>query len=74
MSSPAEAPKDGKFKGDVEHYMPDLNDPSAKGTLTEPVFFLTGQTTPLGTKDADRREALAGWITAETNPWFARAS
>ncbi len=38
-------------RGDQEHYMPDLKNPAAKGTLMEPVFFLTGQKLPLGTPD-----------------------
>lgn len=53
--------------------MPDLKDPTAKGTLMEPVFFVNGQKLALGTKDADRRAQLATWVTAPDNPWFARA-
>jgi len=33
----------GKPRGPTEHYMPDLNDPTAKGTLMQPVFFVSGQ-------------------------------
>jgi hypothetical protein len=59
--------------GTPEHYMPDLDDPQARGTLMTPVFFATGQKLPLGTKDAERRGTLAKWITAPENPWFAKA-
>ena len=72
-AAPRKAPKNANAKNDPEHYMPDLKDPSAKGTLMAPVFFVSGQTLPVGTKDADRRQELANWITAESNPWFARA-
>jgi Protein of unknown function (DUF1553)/Protein of unknown function (DUF1549) len=66
-------PKDGKARGNAEHFMPDLDDPSAQGTLMQPVFFLSGQQLETGTKDADRRTALADWITDKKNPWFGRA-
>ena len=59
--------------GTPEHYMPDLKDPQARGTLMTPVLFATGQKLDLGTKDADRRGTLAKWITAPDNPWFAKA-
>ncbi len=60
-------------RGTPEHYMPDLQDPQARGTLMTPVLFATGQKLPPGTKDGDRRGALAKWITAPENPWFAKA-
>ncbi|HEY1602789.1 MAG TPA: DUF1549 domain-containing protein [Pirellulales bacterium] len=66
-------PKDGKARGNVEHYMPDLDDPSAQGTLMQPVFFLSGEQLAVGTTDVDRRTALADWITGKKNPWFGRA-
>lgn len=53
--------------------MPDLKDPSSKGTLMTPVFFLTGQRLPRGESDQQRREQVAGWMTAKSNPWFAKA-
>ena len=62
-----------RFRGSPEHYMSDLQDPQARGTLMEPVLFATGQKLPLGTRDADRRGALAEWITAKDNPFFAKA-
>lgn len=54
-----------------EHFMPDLEDPSAKGTRMQPRFFLTGAQLSFGTPDADRRGQLAEWLT--DNPWFATA-
>ncbi len=63
----------GKAAKRFEHYMPDLNDPSAEGTLMQPVFFVTGQQLPPGETDSRRRETLAAWITSTENPWFARA-
>jgi hypothetical protein len=62
-----------RFGGGGEHYMPDLDNPSARGKLTTPVFFATGQTLRLGTADADRRGALARWMTSPRNEWFAKA-
>lgn len=70
---PRVAPKDGKYRGQLEHFMPDLKDPSAKGTEMKPIFFLTGKKLDLGTPDVQRRETLADWFTAKSNPWFARA-
>ena len=66
--------KKGKNRKSIEHYMPDLADPESPGQITKPVFFLTGHSLELGTKDQARRQALAGWLTdAEENPWFATA-
>jgi len=62
-----------RFVGSLEHYMPDLQDPSAKGTLMEPVFFVTGEKLSAGARDADRRTQLASWITRPSNPYFAKA-
>jgi hypothetical protein len=59
--------------GTPEHYMSDLQNPQARGTLMEPVLFATGDKLPLGTRDADRRGTLAQWITARDNPFFAKA-
>ncbi len=61
---------DGR-RGQPEHYMPDLKNPAAKGTLMKPTFFLTSATLPLGTPDAERRGTIAEWMTS--NPWFATA-
>lgn len=62
-----------RFRGTPEHFMPDLNDPDDKGQLMQPVFFLTGESLPVGTRDAERRSSLARWITAKDNPFFAKA-
>jgi hypothetical protein len=62
-----------RVRGTPEHYMPDLKDPQARGTLMQPVFFATGDKLPLGTRDADRRGQLAEWITEPENPFFAKA-
>jgi hypothetical protein len=59
--------------GSLEHYMPDLKNPTAEGTLMQPVFFITGQKLPLGTPDAKRRETIARWITSPQDEWFAKA-
>jgi len=59
--------------GKLEHYMPDLKDPSAQGTLMQPKFFVTGQTLETGLNDMDRREAIANWITSPKNEWFAKS-
>ncbi len=59
--------------GELEHYMPDLKNPTAKGTLMQPVFFLTGQKLPEGTPDAERRSTIAKWITSKQDSWFAKA-
>lgn len=58
-------------RGEPEHFMPDLNDPAAPGTRTQPKFFLTSAHLPFGTPDAVRRGAIASWMTE--NPWFATA-
>lgn len=58
-------------RGAAEHYMPDLDDPSAIGERMQPKFFLTGAQLPIGTRDAQRREAVAEWMTE--SPWFATA-
>jgi hypothetical protein len=57
----------------LEHYMPNLEDPAAEGTLMQPVFFLTGAKLEPGASDRQRRQQLAEWITSRDNPWFARA-
>jgi hypothetical protein len=55
-----------------EHMMPDLEDPTAPGTLMQPVFFLTHDKLEPGALDVDRRETLAQWLTE--NEWFATAA
>lgn len=68
-----QANNNNRFRGTPEHFMPDLADPTAKGTEMQPVFFVSGDKLANGTKDADRRDALAAWITSKQNPWFAKA-
>ena len=60
-------------RGSAEYYMPDLNDPSSKGSLIEPRFFVDGATLDTGARDLERRRALAASITDPNNPWFARS-
>ena len=62
---------DNSNRPQAEHFMPDLEDPSARGQRMQPKFFLTDDEVALGTKDADRRQQLAEWLT--DNDWFAIA-
>ena len=62
-----------RYVGTPEHYMPNLDDPTDRGEKIQPTFFVSGQKLDFGTKDADRRGAIAGWITSKENPWFAKA-
>ena len=65
------AKKDNDRRPQAEHFMPDLNDPTAAGTQIQPKFFLTSATLQIGASDADRRGQLAEWLT--DNEWFAIA-
>lgn len=63
-------------RGSSEHFMPDLKNPSSKGTAMQPVFFISGVKGPKlkpGADDQTRRNALADYVTSPTNPWFAEA-
>lgn len=60
-------------RGDLEHFMPDLKDPSSQGTQMTPVFFVSGQKLAAGASDLERRQALASWLTSSEDPWFAKA-
>lgn len=71
LESAPEPPREGR--GSSEHYMPDLNDPTAKGTMMQPVFFLTGQRLKGNSTDMQRREALAKAVTSKSNPWYRKA-
>lgn len=62
-----------RFRGTPEHFMPDLKDPAAAGTRMTPVFFVSGEQLAIGAPDSERRGKLADWLTAESNPWFAKA-
>lgn len=63
----------GMRRGSLEHYMSDLQDASAKGTLMSPKFFVNGRAAPTGLADLERRALAAQWITSTSNPWFAKA-
>lgn len=65
-------PNQGR-RGSTEHYMPDLNDPSSKGRLVEPRFFVDGSSPGSALSDEERRTAVARAFTSSDNPWFARA-
>lgn len=54
-----------------EHQMPDLNNPG-QGTTMQPVF-LSGAALRPGQPDKERRAALANYLTAKDNYWFAAA-
>ncbi len=55
-----------------EYLMPDMADPSNKGTAMRPAA-LDGAPLDVGPGDAQRRKVLAAWLTSRDNPWFARA-
>lgn len=60
-------------RGNTEYYMPDLNNPSSRGTIVQPKFFVDGSQPGQGLSDEDRRRAAAKAFTSPDNPWFARA-
>jgi hypothetical protein len=62
-----------RFFGTLEHHMSDPKNPQSEGRMMQPVLFATGNSLPIGTRDADRRGSLAQWITAKDNPYFAKA-
>jgi hypothetical protein len=64
---------DNPRRGDLEHEMPHIDDPSLPGTVMQPRFFLGGPALPLGTPDRERRQTAARLVTSDDNPWFARA-
>ena len=66
-------PNNGQARGSQEHYMPDLDNPAARGSLMQPVFFVNGQQLSTGLTDMERRETLAKWMTSHENLWFAKA-
>lgn len=70
-AQPPEANRPGQ--GDTEHYMPNLADPSSKGTLIQPAFFATGTEVSEGMNDIERRTTAADLFTSKDNPWFAKA-
>lgn len=60
-------------RGSSEYYMPDLNDPSSKGKLVQPKFFVDKSSPGKELSDEQRRGAVAKAFTDPDNPWFARA-
>ena len=62
-----------RYFGTLEHFMPDLEHPAQQGTKMQPVFFVTQQQLAFGSTDDQRRSQLAKWVTAQENPWFAKA-
>ena len=60
-------------RGSTEHHMSDLKDPSSKGKLIQPKFFIDGSSPGQGLTDLERRNAAAKSFTSPGNPWFARA-
>ncbi len=55
-----------------EYSMSDISDPTAKGSNVRPAF-LDGRAIKVGQSDKNRRAALARFVTAKDNPWFAKA-
>ncbi|HUQ68645.1 MAG TPA: DUF1549 domain-containing protein, partial [Planctomycetaceae bacterium] len=60
-------------RGNSEYYMPDLKDPSSRGLLVQPKFFVDQSTPGKELSDEARRGAAAKAFTDSDNPWFARA-
>jgi hypothetical protein len=56
-----------------EHFMSDLEKPEQRGELIHPAFFVNEQTPGEFVDDVERRRALAGYLRAEDNVWFARS-
>jgi hypothetical protein len=61
-----------KDKGKGEYEMPNVADPSKKGTMMVPAF-LTGAKLETGKSDLQRRTELAMVVANRDNPWFAKA-
>jgi hypothetical protein len=55
---------------DGQYQMTDKKDPSR--LIAMQPRFLTGESVSIDADDAERRQALARFLTAPTNPWFAR--
>lgn len=70
-AQPPDANRPGQ--GATEHYMPNLADPSSKGDLVHPAFFVGDASVPRNQKDSPRRSQVADLITSKDNPWFARS-
>uniref|UniRef100_A0A7C2NUY9 DUF1549 domain-containing protein n=1 Tax=Schlesneria paludicola TaxID=360056 RepID=A0A7C2NUY9_9PLAN len=61
-----------KDKGKGEYTMPNVSDPTKKGTEMTPAF-LTGAKFDKGKSDVERRTELAKLVASADNPWFAKA-
>lgn len=61
-----------KDKGKGEYTMPNVADPTKKGTEMVPAF-LTGVAFEKGKSDVERRTELAKVVASVENPWFASA-
>ncbi len=61
-----------KDKGKGEYEMPNVQDPTKKGTEMAPAF-LTGEKLSKGKSDVERRKELALLIASDQNPWFAKS-
>lgn len=61
-----------KDKGKGEYEMPNVQDPTKKGTEMVPAF-LTGEKSTKGKPDVERRQELAQLIASDQNPWFAKS-
>lgn len=61
-----------KDKGKGEYTMPNVTDPTKKGTEMAPAF-LTGEKFDKGKSDVERRQELAALVASNKNPWFAKA-
>jgi hypothetical protein len=66
-------PGQGGRGGRTEHYMPDLDNPAARGKLMTPKFFATSFQFQTGKTDEERRATLSDVLTGEKNPWFSQA-
>ncbi len=60
-------------RGSSEYFMPDLKDPSSRGTQINPKFFVDQSQPATELPDLERRTAAAKAFTNPENPWFARA-
>lgn len=60
-------------RGSSEYFMPDLKDPSSRGTQINPKFFVDQSQPATELPDIERRTAAAKAFTNPENPWFARA-
>jgi len=60
-------------RGAMEYYMPDLKNPSSRGTIIDPKFFVDQSSPGKEQSDTQRRSAAAKAFTDPENVWFARA-